>query len=113
MVEEVRKITFAESGYARKAIAASTRNGAKGSSSSVLEEGRRAMEQRMKQRPLETVKGSEMERDFLLCEVGGHRKDTEEGQRPMQAKAPVQKRGAVTRVELAETQGCVLELRLD
>ena len=28
----------------------------------------------------------------------------------MQAKAPVQKRGAVTRVELAETQGCVLEL---
>ena len=51
-----------------------------------------------------------MERDFLVCEVGGHRKDTEEGQRPVQAKAPVQKRGAVTRVELAETQGCVLEL---
>ena len=48
--------TFAGSGYARKALAASTRNGAKGNSFSVEEEGRSAMEQRMKQRPCETVK---------------------------------------------------------
>ena len=49
-------------------------------------------------------RSSEMEGDFLLCEVGGHPKNTEEEQRPLQDKAPPQKRRAVTRVESADTQ---------
>ena len=41
---------------------------------------------------------SEMEGDFLFCEVEGHPKDTEEEQRPVsQATAPPQKRRAAIR----------------
>ena len=65
----------------------------------------------MKQLSLEVVKSSEMEGDILLCEVGGHPKDTEEEQRNVQAEAPPQKRSAVTRVESAEAQDRVSELK--
>ena len=53
-----------------------------------------------------------MEGDFLRCEVGGHPEDTEEEERPVQAKAPPQKRREVIRVESAETQHNVSAFQL-
>ena len=59
----------------------------------------------MKQVAVEGGQRSEMECDFLPCEVEGRPKDTEEVQRPLsQAKARPQERRAVIRVESAETQ---------
>ena len=47
-----------------------------------------------------------MEGNFLLCEVEGHPKHTEEEKRPLQATL-AQKTSTVTRVESAEAQDSV------
>ena len=48
---------------------------------------------------------SEGQGDLFVSDVGGHQNDTEEGRESFgQVKAPPQKKGAVIRVESAETQ---------
>ena len=96
------------SGFTRQATAAFQSAGTEGNLPSVEESDRRKSKGTDETVAVGGGHSSEMEGAFLLCEVGGHHKVTENEQRPVQAKAPPQKR-AVRVEESAETQDYVSE----
>ena len=96
----------AESGFTPKAAAGSQSAGTEGNLPSVEESGRRESKGTDEVVAVGGGQSSEMECDFLRCGVGGHPKNTE-GQKPLSLAIAPQKRRAVIRVELAETQDYV------